>query len=102
MLEQIKPAIREVNHIHAQVAGLEKENSALMLLYDDASLSSEAMRYQLAISRTAWQDAENERIEAEKRSAEVKTLSQAVFGGEGRDGKFTCKSKRVLGGRLIV
>jgi hypothetical protein len=72
MLEQIKPAIREVNHIHAQVAGLEKENSALMRQYDDASLSSEAMRYQLAISRTAWQDAENERIEAEKRSAEVK------------------------------
>lgn len=72
MLEQIKPAIREVNHIHAQVAGLETSHSALQRQYDEASLSSEAMRYQLAISRTAWQDAENERIEAEKRSAEVK------------------------------
>jgi hypothetical protein len=68
MLEQIRPAIREVNHIHAQVAGLEKSHSALHRRYDEASISSEAMRYQ----RTVWQDAKNERIETEKRSAEVK------------------------------
>jgi hypothetical protein len=78
MLEQIKPAIREVNHIQAQVAGLETSHSELQRQYDEASLSSEAMRYQLAISRTAWQDAENERIDAEKRSAELK-LCHSVY-----------------------
>jgi hypothetical protein len=74
MLEQIRPAIREVNHIHAQVAGLEKSHSALQRRYDEVSLSSEEKRYQ----RTVWQDAENERIETEKRNAEVK-LSQKQY-----------------------